>query len=53
MLGVSKNTAYRIVKLDGFPKIQIGKKFYIPEDDLETYLKKHVGTKIKVDVDNR
>jgi len=53
ILGISKNTAYRIVKLDGFPKIQIGKKFYIPEDDLETYLKKHVGTKIKVDVDNR
>ena len=53
ILGISKNTAYRIVKIDGFPKIQIGKKFYIPEDDLETYLKKHVGTKIKVDVDNR
>ena len=53
ILGVSKNTAYKIVKLDGFPKIQIGKKFYIPEDDLEIYLKKHVGGKIKVDVDNR
>ena len=53
MLGVSKNTAYRILKLDGFPKIQIGKKFFIPEDDLEIYLKKHIGSKIKVDVDNR
>ena len=52
MLGVSKNTAYRIVKLDGFPKIQIGKKFFIPEDDLEMYLKKHIGGRIKVDIDN-
>lgn len=52
VLGISKNTAYKIVKLDGFPKIQIGKKFYIPENDLEVYLKKHIGSKIKVDVDN-
>lgn len=48
ILGVSKNTAYKIVKLDGFPKIQIGKKFFIPEDDLEAYLNKHIGSKIKV-----
>ncbi len=53
MLGVSKNTAYRILKLDGFPKIQIGKKFFIPEDDLTIYLKKHIGSKIKVDIDNK
>ena len=48
ILGISKNTAYKIVKLDGFPKIQIGKKFFIPKDDLEAYLNKHIGSKIKV-----
>lgn len=51
ILGVSKNTAYKIVKLDGFPKIKIGKKFYIPEEELDIYLKKHIGTKIKIDKD--
>ena len=40
------------MKLDGFPKIQIGKKFYIPEDELWKYLKKHIGCRIKIDEQN-
>ena len=50
---MSKNTAYKIVKLDGFPKVQIGKKIFIPKDDLHIYLRKHIGTKINLDVDNK
>lgn len=51
LLGVSKNTAYKIVRQVGFPKIKIGKKFFIPKDELYNYLKKHIGTKIKIDND--
>ena len=53
ILGISKNTAYKLVKLDGFPKVQIGKKIFIPKEELEVYLKKHIGSKIKLDVDNK
>lgn len=53
ILGIGKNTAYKLVKLDGFPKVQIGKKIFIPKEELEIYLKKHIGSKIKLDVDNK
>lgn len=49
ILDISKNTAYKLVKQQGFPKVKIGKKFFIPEDELDIYLKKHIGTKIKID----
>ena len=36
-LGVGKNTAYAIVK--SVKHIKIGKKFYVPEQELSNYIK--------------
>ena len=47
-LNIGKNTTYKLFKLKGFPKIKIGKKYFIYEDDLEKYLKEHIKTSICV-----
>ena len=49
ILGMGKNKTYKFIMLNGFPKIKIGKRYYIPENELSKYLEKHVGTKIVVD----
>ena len=38
-LKVGERNAYKLVNLTGFPKIRIGKKILVPEDELEEYLK--------------
>lgn len=48
-LHIGKNTAYKLVKQPDFPKIQIGKKYLIPEDMLGKYLEKHLKHKILID----
>ena len=49
VMGMSKNTAYKFIKLQGFPKIKIGKRYFVPEKKLEEYLQKHIGSKIIID----
>lgn len=49
ILGMGKNKTYKFIQQEGFPKIKIGKTYYIPESSLEKYLEKHIGTKIMVD----
>ena len=41
-LGVSKTRAYEIVNLKSFPKIKIGHRFYIPEDEYEEWISENV-----------
>ena len=48
VLNIGKNTTYKLFSLKGFPKIKIGKKYFIYEDDLEKYLKSHVKSTIYV-----
>lgn len=48
ILHISKNQAYKIVKIKGFPNIQIGKKILIPEDDLNKWIKENLGNKITI-----
>lgn len=48
VLNIGKNTTYKLFNLKGFPKIRIGKKYFIYEDDLENYLKEHVKSTIYV-----
>lgn len=48
VLNIGKNTTYKLFALKGFPKIKIGKKYFIYEDDLEKYLKSHVKSTIYV-----
>lgn len=49
ILGMGKNKVYKLIMLNGFPKIKIGKRYYIPENEFKKYLDKHIGTKIVID----
>ena len=45
-LNIGKNTTYKLFHLKGFPKIKIGKKYCVDEDDLDRYLKQNVTSTI-------
>lgn len=45
-LGCSRNKAYSIVHSNGFPKIRIGKQFYIPESDFEKWINRNLDKKV-------
>mgnify|MGYP001088307820 CR=1 FL=1 len=45
-LGISKDKAYKLVKMKSFPKIQIGHRYYIPQDEYEKWLGRHLKSKI-------
>lgn len=40
-LGVCFDTAYKLFKVKGFPKIMIGKRYFVFEDDYIKWLKEH------------
>lgn len=40
-LGMSRNTTYKLIALEGFPKIKIGHKYFIPETKFESYIMQH------------
>ncbi len=44
--GCSKQTAYDMVRLRDFPKLTIGKRYYIPEDELDKWISKNVTSTI-------
>ncbi len=44
--GCSKQTAYDIVRLRDFPKLTIGKRYYIPEEALEKWINNNVTSSI-------
>ena len=46
ILKIGKNTAYKLVKLKGFPSIQIGKKILISKNELNEWLKNNKNSKI-------
>ena len=45
-LGVSRNTAYKLIRLSGFPKIKIGHSYRIPRDKFEAYILEHNKSEI-------
>lgn len=47
-LKISKNMAYKLTKLKGFPTIQIGKRIFISKDGLEKWIKENLGTQISI-----
>lgn len=49
ILGCGKNTAYKLVTQRSFPKIKIGKTYYIPEDEFEKWMKTHLKQEIFLD----
>jgi len=52
ILGCSKQTAYDLVRLKGFPKITIGRRYYIPESKFQEWLENNVTAKIELRKDN-
>jgi len=47
IIGCSSNKAYKIIKIKGFPKIRIGKNYYIDKDLLEKWLRENLYTAIQ------
>lgn len=45
-LGVSLPTVYKLLNMKSFPKIKIGKRFYIPEESYNTWIKENVKNTI-------
>lgn len=41
-IGCGINRAYDIVRQRDFPKIIIGKRYYVPEDEFEKWLKRYL-----------
>ena len=37
-LGLGRNATLQLIKTDGFPKLQIGKKYYVPIRQLEDWI---------------
>ena len=45
-LHISKNTAYKLLKIKSFPKIKICKKYIIPEEQYLKWVKDNIGKTI-------
>ena len=44
----SRNKVYQIIEVKGFPRIKVGKQYYIPENDLEKWVEKNKGNDIRI-----
>lgn len=47
-LKLGKNNTYKLISQKGFPKITIGKKILIPEEQFEKYIMNHLRSKIEL-----
>lgn len=45
VLGISRASAYELVKSKGFPALHIGNRIVIPKDDLIAWIKRNTGGK--------
>lgn len=45
-LGISKSRAYELINMRGFPKIQIGRRYYIPESEYKEWISDHLKRKV-------
>ncbi len=45
-LGISKTRTYELIKMRGFPKIQIGHRYYIPENAYKKWIENNTKSKI-------
>lgn len=48
ILGCGIHRAYDIVNQRDFPKIKIGKRFYIPNDEFENWLKIYIRKEYRI-----
>lgn len=47
-LGISKTGVYKLITTPGFPKIQIGHRYYIPESAYSEWIREHTDSKILI-----
>lgn len=43
-----KNQAYQIIHSSGFPKVQVGRRIYIPKDKLERWINSNIGKEVTI-----
>lgn len=48
LFGLSRTKVYQLIEAKGFPKIKIGRQYYIPETDLERWVEKNKGNNIQI-----
>lgn len=48
ILGCSKEFAYVIIHMNGFPKIKIGRRYYVVKKDWDTWLSNHIGKTVQI-----
>lgn len=48
ILHIGNTLAYKLVNLDGFPSVKIGKKILIDENEMYLFMKQYVGSQINV-----
>lgn len=42
-LKISRDMAYRLMHIKGFPRIKLSGRYYIEEDQLQNFLKQYAG----------
>lgn len=42
ILTIGTNKAYNLIKSDGFPSIKIGRKYLVPKDEFEKWVKTYL-----------
>ena len=45
VLGISRTSAYELVKGNGFPSIKVGSRIVVPKDELQKWIQKQLGCK--------
>jgi predicted DNA-binding transcriptional regulator AlpA len=46
-LGLSRSGAYALVRSEGFPTIQVGKRLIVPKEQFIAWIAEHAGTVAK------
>lgn len=45
VLGISRTSAYELVKGNDFPSIKVGSRIVVPKDELQKWIQKQLGCK--------
>ncbi len=43
ILGIGKNTAYKLMQSAGFPATKLGRKYFITEEEFSRWLERNAG----------
>lgn len=49
ILPIGRNSIYKLVNSEGFPKLTIGKRIVIPITQFWEYIEKNIGQSIEID----